>query len=152
MMLATLGAQAAAPKSSCAPTATAEADITAVARSVFAAARADDLPGFRALTTADFYAYDNGLLFTGDELMSFIKQAHAAGKKFEWSVTDPKVHVACNLGWITYVNKGSIEDTSGKRDMTWLESEVLEYTDGHWRVHFLHSTRAAPQPAPKPAG
>lgn len=149
LLLATLGAHAAAPKASCAPSASAQEDITAVARNLFAAARVDDLDAFHALSTPDFYAYDNGLQFSGDEFITFLKKLHAAGKKMDWSLTEPKVHISCNVGWITYVNKGSVEDESGHHDMSWLESEIMEYSDGHWRIHFLHSTRVAPS---KPAG
>jgi hypothetical protein len=46
------------------------------------------------------------------------------------------------IAWITYVNRGSAEDKSGKKDLTWLESAVLRKDAGNWRIHFFHSTRA----------
>lgn len=147
LIASALGANAAERKPVCAPVATAQDDVAAVVRTLFVAARADDLQGFRAVTTADFYAYDNGAEFAGDALMKLIQQLHAAGKKFEWSVTEPRVHVACNLAWITYVNRGAVGDASGRQEITWLESAVLDYADARWRIHFLHSSRVPSAPA-----
>lgn len=112
-------------------------------RLMFVAAANDDLAQFRSVTTPDFYAYDVGKQFTGDELMQLIKEAHAAGKTFVWEVTDPKAHVDGQTAWMTWVNRGSIEDAAGKTELTWLESAVLRNSDGAWRICFLHSTRAA---------
>jgi hypothetical protein len=106
------------------------------------AARTDDLPALVAVTTLDFYAYDLGKRCTAQTLMELIKKLHAAGKHYEWSVTGPEAHIACNFAWVTYVNQGFIEDTAaGHQDMMWLESAVLEYANGQWRMRFFHSTR-----------
>ena len=112
-------------------------------KAVFAAAGADDLGKFHSVTTKDFYAYDNGMRFDGDALMDAIKKQHAAGYVYEWNVTQPEVHVAGNLAWITYVNQGAVKKPEGTEKLTWLESMVLEKKDGKWRIHFVHSTRAA---------
>jgi len=42
--------------------------------------------------------------------MTHIKTLLAAGKRYEWSVTEPDVHISGNTAWIAYVNKGSITD------------------------------------------
>jgi hypothetical protein len=130
----------------CAPPATASREVVATIEQMFAAARADDLPALLAITTPNFYAYDGGRRFTAQSLMALIQKAHADGKHYEWSVTDPDVHVSCALAWITYVNKGFIEDGSGRQDMTWLESGVLEYADHRWKTRFFHSTREPKSP------
>jgi hypothetical protein len=78
-------------------------------------------------------------------MIDFIKQGHASGKRWVWSTTDPEVHVACNLSWIAYVNQGSVEDTSGRQALTWLESAILEYSNARWHFRFVHST-GAPKP------
>ena len=57
---------------------------------------------------------------------SFIKAQHAAGKRYEWNVTEPDVHVSGDTAWIAYVNKGSITDASGTTKQNWLESAFLE--------------------------
>lgn len=146
MICGNLLPQAAAAAPACAPTATAKAEIVGVMEGVFAAFRADDWQRFQQISATDFYAYDGGARFTGPALMDLIKHAHAGGKRWEWSITDPEVHVACNLAWITYVNRGSVQDTSRRQALTWLESAILEYANARWRIRFLHSTRAQETP------
>ena len=80
---------------------------------IFTAARADDVAKFNSVIASDFYIYDGGVRFNGDAVMAVIKAAHAAGKRFEWNVTEPDVHISGNTAWIAYVNKGSITDASG---------------------------------------
>jgi ketosteroid isomerase-like protein len=134
-------AEAGTAKQQCAPIANAQSEVVDIIKQMFVAARADDLPALLAITTPDFYAYDGGKRFTAQSLMDFIKKLHAAGKHYEWNVTNPETHIACNVAWVTYVNQGFIEDAGGHQDMMWLESVVLEYGDGRWRMRFLHSTR-----------
>jgi hypothetical protein len=96
---------------------------------------------FHSVTTSYFYAYDGGKRFDGDALMNLIKTAHDSGTVFVLSVNDPEVHVDCGTAWITYVNKGSVQNPKGITQMIWLESLVFEKKDDKWRAHFLHSTR-----------
>jgi ketosteroid isomerase-like protein len=131
----------AAPR--CAPAASAQSDIVGVMQNLFAALRADDLKRFQEIAAPDFYAYDAGMRFTGPALVDLVKSAHVSGKHYDWNVTQPEVHVTCNLAWITYVNQGSVEDASGRQAVTWLESAVLEYANARWRIRFVHSTRAS---------
>jgi len=131
--------------SRCAPTAGAQTDALGAITGLISALRADDEPGFKSHVTDSFYAYDGGKRFEGVALLNLIKSLHGSGKKFEWNVTAPEVHVVCDWAWVTYVNKGSVTDASGRQDLSWLESAILRYDEGHWRVQFLHSTRAAAQ-------
>jgi ketosteroid isomerase-like protein len=119
-----------------------QAQVTEAIRSFFAAAKDDDLDKLRAVTTSDFYAFDAGGRFTRDGLMDLIKAAHAAGNVYVWTVNEPQVHLSGDIAWITYVNRGSVNDASGTKDVTWLESAVLQKEKGIWRIQFLHSTRA----------
>jgi ketosteroid isomerase-like protein len=73
--------------------------------------------------------------------MALIKAQHAAGKRYEWNVTEPDVHVSGNTAWIAYVNKGSITDASGTTSQKWLESAFLQKQAGIWKIVFMHSTR-----------
>ena len=116
--------------------------VTETIRSFFAAATADDLDKLHAVTTPDFYAFDAGGRFTRDALMDLIKAAHAAGKVYVWTVNEPDVHISGDHAWIAYVNHGSIKDAAGTKEVTWLESAVLQKEKGTWRIHFFHSTRA----------
>jgi ketosteroid isomerase-like protein len=108
---------------------------------IFIAARADDVAKFDSVIASDFYIFDGGARFNGDSIMALIRAQHAAGKRYEWNVTEPDVHIRGNTAWIAYVNKGSITDASGTADQNWLESAFLEKQAGTWKIVFMHSTR-----------
>ena len=108
---------------------------------VFAAARTDDVAKFDSVIATDFYIFDGGARFNGDAIMTVIKAQHAAGKRYEWNVTEPDVHISGDTAWIAYVNKGSISDGSGTVNQNWLESAFLEKQAGTWKIVFMHSTR-----------
>jgi Domain of unknown function (DUF4440) len=109
--------------------------------SMFAAATNDDLDKWHAIAAPDFYAFDSGRRFEGDALMELIKTLHGQGRTYRWKVTEPEVHINRDMAWITYVNQGSMQDATGSKDMTWLESAVLQKKNSGWRIQFLHSTR-----------
>jgi len=108
---------------------------------IFIAARADDVAKFDSVIASDFYIFDGGARFNGDSIMALIRAQHAAGKRYEWNVTEPDVHIRGNTAWIAYVNKGSITDASGTVKQNWLESALLEKQAGTWKILFMHSTR-----------
>jgi ketosteroid isomerase-like protein len=108
---------------------------------IFTAARADDVAKFNSVIASGFYIFDVGARFNGDSIMALIKAQHAAGKRYEWNVTEPDVHISGNTAWIAYVNKGSITDASGTVNQNWLESAFLEKQAGTWKIVFMHSTR-----------
>jgi ketosteroid isomerase-like protein len=108
---------------------------------VFTAARADDVAKFDSVIASDFYIFDGGARFQGDSIMALIKAQHAAGKRYEWNVTEPDVHISGNTAWIAYINEGSITDASGTVNQNWLESAFLEKQAGTWKIVFMHSTR-----------
>jgi len=139
LALASGGASAA----TCAP-AGAEAGVVQTIKDFFAAAHADDEAGYHRVVTGDFYAFDNGKTFHGDELFALIKAAHAQGRRIDWTVTEPRVEVVCDAALITYVNRGAAGDAKAMAPVTWLESVWMRYQDGRWRVAFLHSDRASP--------
>jgi ketosteroid isomerase-like protein len=118
-----------------------QAEVTEAVRSMFAALAAEDIPKLRAIIAPDFYAFEAGGRVTGDALIDLMKKAHAAGKVYVWTVNEPEVHIDGDTAWVTYLNRGSVTDTSGKKDVSWLESMVLRKDKSSWRIQFLHSTR-----------
>jgi SnoaL-like domain len=110
-------------------------------RTMYAAAATDDLAKFHSVAAPGFYAFDGGTRYDGDALMNTIKSLHRKGVVYVWSVTQPHVESDCHLAWITYINRGSMKDASGTKDLTWLESAVLEKQASVWRIRFFHSTR-----------
>ena len=113
---------------------------------IFTAARTDDVAKFDSVIAPDFYIFDGGARFDGDAIMALIKAQHVAGKRYEWNVTEPDVHISGNSAWMAYVNRGSVGDASGTMDQKWLESAFLEKREGVWKVVFMHSTRVAVPP------
>ena len=112
---------------------------------IFTAARTDDVAMFDSVIASDFYIYDGGVRFNGDAIMAFIKAQHDAGKRYEWNVTEPDVHINGNTAWISYVNRGSITDASGTMKQQWLESAFLQKQGDMWKIVFMHSTRVPPE-------
>jgi hypothetical protein len=125
-----------------------QAQVVDAVKGVFAAAAVDDLSKFHAVVAPGFYLYDAGARFDGDAIMTLMKAQHAKGRRYEWNVTEPDVHVIGDSAWIAYVNKGSVTDESGSRAQSWLESAFLERRGGVWKIVFMHSTRV---PAAPPA-
>jgi ketosteroid isomerase-like protein len=123
------------------PLLSADDAVVAAIRTMYAAAATDDLARFHSVAAVDFYSFDGGQRFAGDTLMEFIRSRHAQGVVYVWTVTEPVVHVDGDMAWITYVNRGSVTDASGTKNVTWLESAVLARQEGRWRIRFFHSTR-----------
>jgi hypothetical protein len=94
-------------------------------RTMYAAATADDLARFHTVAAPDFYAFDGGKRYDGDALMNMVKSFHDQGYLFVWTVSDPQVEADCRLAWITYTNRGSIQDKTGTHPTIWLESAAL---------------------------
>ena len=117
-------------------------------KAIFAAAALDDLAKFHAVVGPGFYLYDAGARFDGDAIMTLIKAEHTKGRRYEWNVSEPDVHVMGDAAWIAYVNKGAMTDDSGTKAQSWLESAFLERRGGVWKIVFMHSTRV---PAAPPA-
>ncbi|WP_260737308.1 nuclear transport factor 2 family protein [Tunturiibacter lichenicola] len=132
-----------------APTAAEQEKIVATVGTIFTSALTDDFAKFDSVIAPGFYIYDGGARFNGDSILNFIKAQHAAGKRYEWNITEPDVHIDGNTAWMAYVNKGKITDASGTVDQRWLESAVLQKQKGEWKIVFMHSTRVPPAAAPK---
>jgi len=108
---------------------------------LFTAVRTDDAAKLNSIVAPDFYMFEGGRRFNGEAIMAQIKALQVAGKRFEWSVTEPDIHISGNTAWIAYVNDGSIADASGRVPQQWLESAFLEKQAGIWKILFVHSTR-----------
>jgi ketosteroid isomerase-like protein len=128
-----------------------QTQIVDTVNTMFAALQTDDAAKMNSVIAPDFYVFDGGARFNADAIMALMKGLHAAGKRYEWSVTEPDVHISGDSAWIAYVNQGSITDSSGRVSQQWLESAFLEKQAGTWKILFMHSTRVpAPQQSGKP--
>jgi hypothetical protein len=118
-----------------------QTQIIGTVKTIFAALQTDDLVMLNKVVAPDFYIYDGGARFNAEGILALVKAQQAAGKRFEWNVTEPDVHISGKTAWIAYVNKGGITDVSGTTDQNWLESAFLVKQAGVWKVVFMHSTR-----------
>jgi ketosteroid isomerase-like protein len=118
---------------------------------MFDALRIEDVKKFDSVIAPGFYIFDGGIRLSRNAVIEFIKAQYAAGKRYEWNVTEPDVHIRGNTAWIAYVNRGSITDTSGTAKQSWMESAFLQKQAGIWKIAFLHSTRVPEAPRQNPA-
>jgi hypothetical protein len=128
----------------CAPPAGAR-DVEAAIRGWFAAFAREDYAAGYALQAPGFYAYDGGERYRGAELGELLKNAQAAGTRFEWNLHDMDVHLGCDQAWAAWVNTGAVGKPGAMQPVAWLESMVLRYAGGRWRIEFLHSDRVRPR-------
>jgi ketosteroid isomerase-like protein len=126
-----------------------QTQIVETVSALFAALREENVAKFDSVVSSNFYSFDGGSRFNGEALMALIRSLHAAGKRFEWNVTEPDVHINGDTAWIAYINKGSITDSSGTKSQQWLESAFLQKQGGIWKIVFVHSTRV-PNPTQNP--
>lgn len=138
LLISTIGVSAPAQASSAAND---QDKAVEAVRQMFVALTNDDAALFNSVTSADFYAFDVGKRFDGNALLQLVKQAHAAGKIYEWKVTEPEVRVDGSTALVTYVNQGSLKSATDLTQLSWLESAVIRKEGGEWRIHFFHSTR-----------
>ena len=120
--------------------------IVEIISTIFNALLTRDVAKFDSVIAPDFYIFEGGSRFSRKALMDLVKAQHAAGKRYEWNVTEPDVHISGDTAWIAYVNKGSITDSSGTINQQWLESAFLQKQGAIWKVVFMHSTRVPNPP------
>jgi hypothetical protein len=73
--------------------------------------------------------------------MALIKAQHVAGKRYEWNLTEPDVHIRGNAAWIAYVNKGNISDASGTGEPELAGIGLPPETGRRWKIVFMHRAR-----------
>ena len=115
--------------------------------SLFAALKGEDRAAVERLTTTDFRAFERGRILDRDGFFGLVQQAHRQGLHLQWSVTDERVALACEVAVMNYVNKGSINGPGSSQDMSWLEVAAFRRTPTGWKVNFVESQRVEPQPA-----
>ena len=122
-------------------------EMIATIERVFAAFANDDHGPLGDVLSEDFHAFENGVPFTGHELLGLMRKHYREGRQYRWSVTSPQIELNGNLGVVIYVNRGSIVEGPGADPipMSWLETVVLRRHETGWRLAFLHSTRTKAQ-------
>jgi ketosteroid isomerase-like protein len=121
-----------------------QSQIVDAVNTIFTAIQSDDAAQLNSVVAPDFYIFDGGRRFNAEQVAAIFKTQRLAGKRYEWNVTEPDIHIRGNTAWIAYVNDGSISDASGRVHQQWLESAFLEKQAGTWKVVFMQSTRVPP--------
>ena len=120
-------------------------ELVATIEGIFAAIGDDDRGRLEQAFCDDFHAFENGVRVSRRELLDLMRDYHARGRRYRWSVVSPQVEVQGDLGIVVYVNRGSITEAPGGEPlpMSWLETALLRREASGWRLAFLHSTRAS---------
>lgn len=126
----------------CAQSPSDHAEIERTVHAMYDALRAGEAAAFKRVTTATFYSYDGGKRYDGAELVNVIRDAHASGTQFIWSLGPMDTKRQCDVAWLTWENVGSVGKPPEVKPVRWLESAVLVREDGRWKIDFFHSHRA----------
>lgn len=96
-----------------------------------------------AVLHPDFHAYEGGVPMSRAEFLALMQRVYREGRRYEWSVTQPRVEVEGNLAVVVHVNRGAIlEPGAARLPVSWLETVVLKRGDRGWRIAFIHATRS----------
>lgn len=115
-------------------------------QSFYDALRTDDAAAFQRATTPDFFAYEIGKRYTGQELRDIIAKDHADGQIINWNLGPMTMHVDCTVATAAWENNGSSGRQGKLKPRAWLESAVLRRQGDRWVMTFLHSTPKDPRP------
>jgi len=142
--------QAQAQTASCPDPAAARVEVEQTIRDFFVALRGEGDVPFEDLTTGSMYSYDVGERFEGRALADVIIEALGDGVEINWTLGPMDTKVRCDVAWSAWENTGSAGTPPNIRPAAWLESAVLIFEEGRWKIDFFHSQRARPAPAPAP--
>ena len=95
-------------------------EVVQTVQALFNALEASNDVQLAYLLTPDFYRFDRGNRFSGQEVLSLFNSLRAAGKSYNWNVSKPDVHVIGNTALVAHVNNGSITDSLGTKNQDWL--------------------------------
>lgn len=127
---------------SCPEPTQARAEVEQTIRDFFVALRGEGDVAFEDVTTSSMYSFDVGERFEGRALADVIIEALGEGVEINWTLGPMDTKVACDVAWSQWENTGSAGTPPDVRPVRWLESAVLVYEDGRWKIDFFHSQRA----------
>jgi hypothetical protein len=108
---------------------------------LFSALENEDQPAWQQSTVRDFMAFEGGRRYGRTAFFELIRQAHASGQHFSWSVTLPRLEVDCTVATLVYVNQGYVIRGGSRSAVSWLETATFRYDAGTWRAVFVESMR-----------
>jgi hypothetical protein len=134
--------QSAVADSNCAPAASANQDVLATMGAFSLALRIGNIQLLQTVTSSDFLADDIGDPVTAPALIALIQTGQVSSTWFDWNLTQVGSQVDCDMALI-YTNPGAAGQVSTSLPPAWLPIAILKYTDLHWQVADIYSTRAA---------
>jgi ketosteroid isomerase-like protein len=124
-------------------------DIEAVKQAVrenYAVYNSFDERRYRTTTTEDFVLLEQGEVIDREGDVASMPKAgsgHRRTDEFDFR----SVNISGDVAYTVYVLRSEIfDDIKGARSRQWLESAVLRWSEGGWKVALMHSTRIS-QPA-----
>lgn len=109
---------------------------------LYAAVSRGDSAALSRLFAPGFYAFDHGQRMSGADLVSQVDEIAKRRPAYTWTVEDADGHATCNTAWVTYTNRHIPLPGADVRPTAYLESAVLVWLDGGWKLRFFHSTPA----------
>src|SRR5580658_1477401 len=116
------------------------ADPAETVRQLYAAVTRGDSAAVSSLFAPGFYAFDHGQRMSGADLASQVDEIRKRRIPYIWTVEDADAHVACDTAWVTYTNRHVPLPGASVPPKAYLESVVLVWLDGDWKLRFFHST------------
>jgi len=138
----TFAVPAGAEAPDCPDPAVARAQVEHTIHAFFDALRLQDKAPLRGLVTQTFYAFDVGKRFPGTTLGDIVSDALDVGIEINWNLGPMDTEIRCDVAWSQWENTGSVGSPPDPAPVRWLESAVLIYVDGRWKLDFFHSQRA----------
>lgn len=123
----------------------ARAEIERTIQAFFDGLRLGDKEPLKQTITETFYAFDVGARFPGTKLGESIRAALDRGVVINWNLGPMDIEVRCDVAWSQWENSGSAGTPPDVAPVRWLESAVLVYEEGRWKIDFFHSQRARPE-------
>jgi hypothetical protein len=119
------------------------AAVAATVQQMYKAMAAGDAAKSRTFFSQEFYILDSGSLYTTDGLIFAVEQSQKSGKSYTWTVSEPRVHFACDSAWMSHVNRGTVTTSGRETPVDWLESAILHWRNGRWKIDFMTSMPAS---------
>ena len=143
-LIATAPAPVQAARPDCPDPVRARADIERTIHAFFDGLRLANKGPLKQTITERFYAFDVGARFPGTTLGDSVRAALDRGVVLNWNLGPMDTQVRCDVAWSQWENSGSAGTPPDVAPVRWLESAVLVYEDGRWKLDFFHSQRARP--------
>lgn len=141
-LIATVPAEVHAGEPECPDLERARADIERTIHAFFDGLRLEDKEPMKQAITKTFYAFDVGARFPGTALGDSVWAALNRGVEINWNLGPMDTEVRCEVAWSQWENTGSAGTPPDVAPVRWLESAVLVYEEGRWKIDFFHSQRA----------